>query len=1237
MAKIKKISILLLLILSSIYIFGQPKFGLPEIINYSNPSQAFSNTQVWQIYQKPDGLMYFAADKYFLEYDGTNWRVLKYFIDDNIQSFVYDPDSDIFYLGLKYNIAKATLTENKFNVIPIGLNANVLNIWTTYKQDSSIYFFANKKDIIYLNNNVVEKLNRSSAFEVLRGFQSDGKIFAVSRFGIAEVKGKNLQIISSKYQNIYSEDIRILVDYDSNNYLLGTLQGNLYLMSKTSDKIVNFKVNSDVFKGAFLYKGYRYNDSTFIISTLSAGIFIINKNGQILLHLDQKNGLTSDAVYYVYVDMQKNLWLGTGRGVSYVKLNSPVYSFDDRNNLKDIISNIYLFQNKLFVATYEDISYTDLIQDNYCFKLKKIKNSGRYGDIFKKINIYGNKYLINRQYGQIQIFDTAGVILKTWKIGQTLDFAPYPPDNRYIFISSNITVSLYKIEKDLTLTKIREFPEMNFLIKKFFFDRYNDLWMIMDNILFCFDFKENNNFNDYKEYVFDSHSGLPQGKFLDFFTYPEKFVLMTDSGLYCTENKTVKLPDMKFQKADDSISKYLNNTLIFAETKDSNNIYFLTNDFILKYRKKTGHIEKYNFSKYYDFNSVNIFSYQGNLLLNDNQKVYCVDTNFQKTQSSKENFVIKLRSYGFSDGKMFFIYKSDKNIKINDSLYQFNMNFSSKDNIEFLFYSNALMSDLKYYYRFVEESENYQFFSSNTLIFRHLKPGKHLIEIIAKDENGHSSKEIYIQLKVKRNRYFSIAAIIAYILLFSVFVWIIVRFRLKSIKRQKNALKAALLQREKMLEQKQEEIKLQADNLKKQKQLLDRERNKLQVATIELQQLSLVAQKTSNSVVIIDKKGKFEWVNRGYADLFSTKIEKYKDLPLKEAHRRIRPDIYKEIAFFTPDKGTISYTNHEVFDNGEEIWYQTTIYPIIDDKGDISKFVVIDINITDLKLYERKFQNQNEINKLIKEELNSRKAKLKLVTEDLAQLAKDMQISIDYAKFLRTSLITTQSELDNIFSMNFVLDLPMQKISGDFYFTVQNNDEIFVVFGDASGHNVHGAVMAAISVSIAKDVYFANQNLSPEKLLNIFNDKLYDFLRQCKKEKEMIQMILMKINKKNKKIDFASSKIPLTLVRNKIKFIKLSSNRIDLGIKKSYAFNSYSFDYQDNDTIYLITDGWPYQFGKFGQKKYSSKGIEKFLLKIQDKDFDKHKELIFKEIQNWRGNQGQTDDILVLGFKLIDN
>jgi PAS domain S-box-containing protein len=785
---------------------------------------------------------------------------------------------------------------------------------------------------------------------------------------------------------------------------------------------------------------------------------------------------------------------------------------------------------------------------------------------------------------------------------------------------------------DLSLTKIREFPEMNFLIKKFNFDKKNDLWMLMNNLLFCFDFSEKGNFNSYREYVFDFHNGLPNSKLLNFFNFDDKLVIVSDSGLYYTDIKEIKSDTLTFKHLS-GIDKDLENNIVFAYTHDKKNYYFLTNNYVFKYNKANQRTEKFSFPQYYELNSVALLSFDGCLFFNNNQNVYCLDTNFYSNNITT-NFFIRLRSYCLTPNPPEYVYNSEKNIQIQDSIYKINIRFSSKANIEFIFYSNILTSDLTYFYKFIDESEDWQKLSSNILIFRHLRPGKHTVEIKAIDNNGNESSSIFIELKVKRKKYFTIAALIGYFILFSILVWIIARYRVKAIKRQKNALKAALLQREKMLEQKQEEIKLQAENLKKQKKLLDRESNKLQAATIELQQLSLVAQKTSNSVIIIDKKGKFEWVNRVFADMFHYKIEKYKNLPLKSAHKKIRPDIYKEIAFFTPDKGTLSYTNHEIFDNGEEIWYQTTIYPFLDDNGEISKFVVIDINITDLKLYERKFQNQNDINKLLKEELNEHKANLRLAKEDLNYLINEKQINFKYAQFLHNSTNTDCETLKNIFEETFVLNLPIDKISGDFYWATETDNNIFVAFGDASGHNIHGAIMSAVAIALIKEIILKNSNADTDIILSIFNNKIFDLLQKNNKDKDIIQMILLKIDKKSKKINISSSKIPLIIVRNKSKFIKIASNRIDLGFKKDYKFASQTFDTIKNDRFYLITDGWPYQFGKFGQKKYSSKGIEKFLLSIQNQNFENHKDLINNEIKNWRGNFQQTDDILVLGFSL---
>ena len=73
---------------------------------------------------------------------------------------------------------------------------------------------------------------------------------------------------------------------------------------------------------------------------------------------------------------------------------------------------------------------------------------------------------------------------------------------------------------------------------------------------------------------------------------------------------------------------------------------------------------------------------------------------------------------------------------------------------------------------------------------------------------------------------------------------------------------------------------------------------------------------------------------------------------------------------------------------------------------------------------------------------------------------------------------------------------------------------------------------------------------------------------------------------------------------------------------------------EDGDRIYLFTDGFADQFGGTNRKKYKYNKYKEFLLSIHNDTMDNQKSLLDREIETWRGNFEQIDDILVMGVRI---
>ena len=119
----------------------------------------------------------------------------------------------------------------------------------------------------------------------------------------------------------------------------------------------------------------------------------------------------------------------------------------------------------------------------------------------------------------------------------------------------------------------------------------------------------------------------------------------------------------------------------------------------------------------------------------------------------------------------------------------------------------------------------------------------------------------------------------------------------------------------------------------------------------ELEKLSIVASETANGVFITDAKGDMEWFNEGFSKLFGWKtIEEYRtkkgvnifDVSANE-------NIVQLIKQCIDTKGSVVYENSTPDKDGNELWIKTTLTPIFDEQGELSKMVFIETDVSELK------------------------------------------------------------------------------------------------------------------------------------------------------------------------------------------------------------------------------------------------------------------------------------------------
>ncbi len=250
---------------------------------------------------------------------------------------------------------------------------------------------------------------------------------------------------------------------------------------------------------------------------------------------------------------------------------------------------------------------------------------------------------------------------------------------------------------------------------------------------------------------------------------------------------------------------------------------------------------------------------------------------------------------------------------------------------------------------------------------------------------------------------------------------------------------------------------------------------------------------------------------------------------------------------------------------------------------------------------------------------------------------KDIADSIRYALNIQNALLPDMSDFQKILPDSFVLNLPRDVVSGDFYWIKKEQHRIAVVAADCTGHGVPGAFMSIMGIN------FLNQIVthcvpSSNKIMNQLREFVMKALNQSGvigEQKDGLDMALCVLDLEKKHVEFSGANNPLIYFKkNKLYMIKGDRMPIGVSALEEESFKRNIISFQDMDSFYIFSDGYPDQFGGPNDKKLKYKGFKEYLEQIQKLKIENQEESLRNRLIIWKGKERQLDDILVIGVDL---
>jgi len=245
--------------------------------------------------------------------------------------------------------------------------------------------------------------------------------------------------------------------------------------------------------------------------------------------------------------------------------------------------------------------------------------------------------------------------------------------------------------------------------------------------------------------------------------------------------------------------------------------------------------------------------------------------------------------------------------------------------------------------------------------------------------------------------------------------------------------------------------------------------------------------------------------------------------------------------------------------------------------------------------------------------------------------------SIKYAQNIQNAMLRTSDTWSDKLPENFILYLPKDIVSGDFYWFSCQDDQIVIAVMDCTGHGVPGALMSTLGITFLNEIVLGERIIRPDLILNKLRNKLIESLGQNGTNtiiKDGIEGSVISINVAGNQLQFSASFNPLIMIHNG-ELSEFKADRIPIGyFEKLGEFTNSSVNISTGDMVYLFSDGYIDQFGGPSSKRFQLKRFRELLHSIHALPLEKQKERLLNSFNEWKAEGDQTDDILVIGLKV---
>ena len=293
--------------------------------------------------------------------------------------------------------------------------------------------------------------------------------------------------------------------------------------------------------------------------------------------------------------------------------------------------------------------------------------------------------------------------------------------------------------------------------------------------------------------------------------------------------------------------------------------------------------------------------------------------------------------------------------------------------------------------------------------------------------------------------------------------------------------------------------------------------------------------------------------------------------------------------------------------------------------------------------YEADIAQQKQMIAELEQLYAQKQDEISRIAQEYESAAKDMKASIHYAERIQRAVIPQDAEFKALFPDCFIYFSPRDFVSGDFYTCASSPTCKIAIVADCTGHGVPGGLLSMLGMSALKDL-LSKQKLSSDFQPGEILDSLRKFMLASLAEADEsddttvsdgMDFTLCVFNNEMTQIRYACANHTIYVARGG-EITKLKGDRMPIGRhpRQDTPFESFTFDLQKGDMVYLCSDGIQDQFGSPANIKFTTKRLALMLQEHCNEDTQTQYDNLSKIVNDWKVGREQFDDQTLIGIRI---